>query len=337
MNRRILHYLAFAGLAYFLFSCNNDDREGAPARQQTLNSAPYKVYTDSIREFPDQPSLYVTRAAMLSHNNLHELATADYKKTWELTNDPGVALDYASNLLLTNKVPEAIALLEQCADKFPDNTEFSRRLGEIHVELGQPKRALQQYDELLQRDSANFETWFDKGTLLARMKDTAGAIAALEKSFSLMPISYSGLALAQLYADQKDERALEVCDILLARDSGETQAEPFFLKGVYYSETKQPQKALEQFEACIRRDWKMTDAYIEKGIIQYEQKQYDEALKTFNMAATVSNTDADAYFWMGRCFEASGDQAQAIENYRRAIALDGGLTEAREALRRLNG
>ena len=81
----------------------------------------------------------------------------------------------------------------------------------------------------------------------------------------------------------------------------------------------------------------MTEAYIEKGIIFFERKNYDTALKTFSMAATVSNTDADAYYWMGRCYEATGKTDDAITNYRRALALDTEFTEAKAALRRLNG
>jgi len=54
------------------------------------------------------------------------------------------------------------------------------------------------------------------------------------------------------------------------------------------------------------------------------------------MTATVSNTDADAYYWMGRCFEATGKKDDAITNYQRALALDRTFSEAREALRRLN-
>ena len=79
-------------------------------------------------------------------------------------------------------------------------------------------------------------------------------------------------------------------------------------------------------------DW----GYIEKGIILYEQKQYDEALKVFNLTVTVSNTDADGYYWLGRTYEATGNIQDAIANYERAVALDRTFTEARAALRRLN-
>lgn len=108
------------------------------------------------------------------------------------------------------------------------------------------------------------------------------------------------------------------------------------MKGVYYADINQYDKAIAQFDEVISRDWKMTDAYIEKGIILYERKQYDEALKVFNMTITVSNTDADGYYWLGRTYEATGKIEDAITNYQRALSLDKTFTEARAALRRLN-
>ncbi len=66
-----------------------------------------------------------------------------------------------------------------------------------------------------------------------------------------------------------------------------------------------------------------------------KEKNYPEALKVLNIATTVSNTDADAYYWLSRCFEASGKKDLAIANYERAIALDSSLSEARDALKKI--
>jgi tetratricopeptide (TPR) repeat protein len=170
---------------------------------------------------------------------------------------------------------------------------------------------------------------------MAQLKDTAAAIQALEKSFSLQPINYSGLALASLYTAAKNPRALEICNQLLSTDTAAQQTDPIYMKGVYYSETKQYDKAQEQFDECIKRDWKMTDAYIEKGITLYDQNKFDEALKVFSLASTVSNTNADAYFWIARCNEATGKKQEAITNYERAISLDRNFAEAWEGLQRL--
>jgi len=302
-----------------------------------LAAPPYKGISDSIQQFPDNAALYLERATTLSQHNYHAIASPDYQKAWELTSDPGVALEYISNLMLTDKTRQAVSLLRKSISQFPETTEFSRRLGEVYMETGEPEKAMEAYESILHKDSTDFETWFDKGALLAKLGDTAGAIASMERSFHILPINYSGLALANLYIAGKNPRALELCNILLTRDSSGNRIDPIFTKGVYYSETNQLNEALEQFDECIRRDWKMTDAYIEKGIVLFENKKLTEALAVFTLAATVSNTDADAYFWMGRCYETLGDKEKAAVNYERAFALDRSFFEAWDALKRLKG
>ena len=321
---------------FTLYSCGSSDSDARKSDRKILQAEPLKGLTDSINRFPDDPELRIRRALALSQMNEHRQAGADYQKAWELTGDGEVLLSYASNALLSQDLPKAISLLEEGVKKFPDNTEFSRRLAEINLQKGNPKEALVQFDNMIKTDPTDFEAWYEKGALLARMKDTAGAIKALEKSFELVPINYSGMALAGIYAARKNPRTLEICNILIARDSTQAQTEPVYMKGVYYADTKQYDNAMKAFDECIRRDWKMTDAYIEKGIILFERKQYQEALKLFNMTTTVSNTDPDAYYWLGRCYEATGKTEDAITNYERALSLDNTFSEARTALRRLS-
>ncbi len=334
MNFRhgIFHLLAFILITT---SIGCDEEEEADVRTSILNKRPFKSITDSIARFPDMPGMYLDRAVRLSQHNQLELATADFRQAWVLSQDENVALEFVSNLLMTNKVPEAIAVLKECTGKFPENTEFNRRLGEIYAETDNTQAALAEFDDIIAKEPDNFEAWYDKGHLLAKLKDTTGAIAALEKSFALQPVSYSGIALANLHIGRKDKRALAICNYLIARDSAQMQTDAVFTKGVYYAETGDHKKALEQFEECIRRDWKLTDAYIEKGIIFYQQQQLDTALATFNLSVTVSNTNADGYFWIGRCYEAMNNKDKAVENYQRALSLDRTFMEAAERIKRL--
>jgi tetratricopeptide (TPR) repeat protein len=327
--------LVWCAYLLLLTSCNGRNDNSTSFSKRILHNPPYAGITDSIEKFPDDPALYLQRALLLSQNNRHEIATADYKKSWELKPDPNTALDYISNLLTTDRVNDAVAMLEHGIKQYPDNPEFSRRLSEVYFHMGKNRQALEQYNQILEKDSTDFEIWYDKGILLAQMKDTAGAIGALERSFSLQPINYSGLALATLYVSAKNPRALEICDFLLATDTTAQQTEPIFMKGVYYSEVKDYNNALQQFDECIKRDWKMTDAYIEKGIVLFEQKKNKEALEIFRLASTVSNTNADAYFWMARSYEALGNKKDAVRNYERAISLDRNFAEAWDGIQRL--
>ena len=333
MTPKIMVALAVVAL---VVSCSSGDSDSEKNTSSILKSPRLSGLTDSINRFPEDPELRIRRALTLSQLNQHNIATADYKKAYEITGDEGVMLEYASNLILAQELTDAVELLRKGMEKFPGNTEFNRRLAEIHLQNGNADDALAEYDRILMADSSNFEAWYEKGILLAQTKDTATAITALEKSFALVPINYSGMALATIYVAKKNPRALDICNMMLAADSAGVQTEPVFIKGTYYADTKQFDEAIRQFDECIKRDWKMTDAYIEKGIILYERKEYDEALKVFTMTTTVSNTDADGYFWLGRCFEAMGKTEDAITNYERALALDRTFTEARAALRRLS-
>lgn len=321
----------FLCISFVQIGCKDADNEN----DKILSRPPFAQFSDSIRQFPDNPRYYLARALLLSQNNFHEIASADYKKAWEISNDEGVALEYASNLRLSNKNAEALKLLTECRTKFPANTEFNRRLSELYAETGRRKEALEEYDKLIRQDSFDFMAWYEKGRLLGKLEDTAGAIAALERSYAIQPINYTGLALSEIYSAMQNPRLLLICDDILRRDSTGEVVDALMLKGIYYSDIKDYKTALDLFESCIRLDWKFTQAYIEKGIIQFEKKEYPKALETFKLASTVSNTNADTYYWLGRTFEAMDDKQQSKENYERALSLDRSIYQAREGLRRL--
>lgn len=333
MKAPLFLFLLLFGLLSLGFTACSDEKTVEPVLR--LDQPPYAGLTDSIREFPDRPELYLSRALLLSQNNQHETATPDYKKAWELSKDEGVAIEYAANLQLTGDLKTCLGFLQQCQLDFPDNPEFTRRISELYAMAGKRKEAVAEYDKILSRNSTNFMVLYDKGVLLAKIGDTNQAIEVLEKSYSIQPITYTGLALANIYSIRQHPRLIVICDDIIRKDTTGEMVDAVFLKGIYYSDKKDYTRALEQFEECIKRDWKFTDAHIEKGIVYYEKKDFKQALDIFKLAATVSNTNADTYYWIGKCYEALQNDTEAIQYYERAYSLDPEMGEAREALRRL--
>src|SRR5687767_9427492 len=94
-------------------SCDFNDKK-ASGPDGILNRPPYDGLTDSIERFPKDAKVYAERALRLSQNNRHELASADYKKAWELEPNEKRAQQYVNNLMLVNKPREAIDLLREC-------------------------------------------------------------------------------------------------------------------------------------------------------------------------------------------------------------------------------
>ncbi len=331
--RRCIFLLMIAGT--FLDSCQDQGASSSEPVSELLHKPPFAAITDSIGQFPIDPRLYLRRAALLSQTNNHQVAMTDYQKAWSLAPNEETGILYAANLAILGMNKERLSILEECVKKFPGNPGFIRLMGETYADLGNSKQALELYRTMLQKDSADFETWYEKGLLMESMLDTASAIDALRKAYTLKPLHTYGLELAHLYAESSNAECLNICDEILAQDPMHELVDPFFIKGIYYSNTGKYNQAIIQYDSCIRRDWKYTDAYIEKGIAFFKQKNYDEALNTFRMASTVSNTDPDAYFWMGRCYETLKKNDEAIVQYERALGLEKNFKEAREALHRL--
>jgi tetratricopeptide (TPR) repeat protein len=317
--------------------CNNGSDTKEKTAAIVLSRPPYALLTDSLRDAkgPASAGLYFRRADLLSRNNQHELAAKDFKSSWELQPDEMTGFRYASTLSIIGQTEQAIRLLKDCQRRFPSNSTFPDMLGELYQQSGRMKEALSVYDTILNADSTNFEAWYEKGLLLEKAADTPYAILSLEKAYSLQPVNTYGLELAHLYAENKNPAALPICDAILRKDSARELLDPLFIKGIYYSNTAQYKKAVVQFDSCIGRDWKFTDAYLEKGIALFKQKSYVAALSVFEMTVKVSNTYPDGYFWMGRCYEVNGNKEMAITYYQQALALDKDFTEAADGIRRL--
>jgi tetratricopeptide (TPR) repeat protein len=326
-----------AGAAGFLAGCHNDGDKKTDEQTAVLHRPPFAALTDSLRSVKekDAAGLYFRRAELLTKANLHELASADYRHSWEIEPNELSGYRYASTLSIIGQTDRAIQFLTDCSKKYPSDPAFPGLLGELYQQSGKTKEALNIYDALLAKDSLDNETWYEKGLLLEKTRDTIQAIHALSKAYSLQPVNTYGLELAHVYAESSNPVALSICDDILRKDSNHELLDPLFIKGIYYSNTAQYKKAIVQFDSCIGRDWKFTDAYLEKGIALYEQKRYDTAMTTFLMSIKVSDTYPDGYYWVGRCFEATGRKDQAVLYYRQALALDKDFIEAADHIKRL--
>jgi tetratricopeptide (TPR) repeat protein len=328
--------VVFSVLALLLENCQSHGSKPTQQEPAILSSPAFASINDSIRQFPNNAALYLRRAQLLSQINAHEVASLDYQKSWELQPDSQTALQYAANLGITGEPVAKLKLLKQCVQKYPTDVDFRRLLAEANLDAGQPASALALYDSLLVQDTLDFETWYEKGVLLEKMRDTTGAILALKKACNIQPVTTYVLELAHLFAETKNPAALKLCDQVIIRDSARELTDPFFIKGIFYSNTAQFGRAIVAFDSCISRDWKFTDAYLEKGIALFKQRNFEGALGTFRLAVTVSNVNPDAYFWIGRCLEIAGKKEEAILNYEHAVALDRNFSQAQEAINRLN-
>jgi tetratricopeptide (TPR) repeat protein len=175
-----------------------------------------------------------------------------------------------------------------------------------------------------------------KADLLQERNDTGGSITTLERARVYAPGNEElCFSLAFKYAQAREARCIGLCDSLIRQDSADRRPEPFYFKGVYFSNIGESSKAIAMFDRAIATDYSFLDAYMAKGKLLHDSGKFVDALKVFRLATTVSPTFADAYFWQAKCEAGLGKKDEAALDYDRAYGLDKSMTEARDAAAKL--
>ena len=324
-----MKFFSLVFLGFLLWSCSSSD--SSSPFSEILSQPPYASVTDSIRKDPGNDELYYRRAVLLYNNNFREPALADFRTAWSLESREHYASGI-SNILVEKKPDSAIVFLRDALKELPKSLFLQLSLVRAYDTTGKTNDALVACDTILQQYPGYVNALLMKSDLLLKKNDSAGAIDALEKAYVSMPSS-PGIVnkLAYQYAETKNNKAIRLADSLIRIDSQRLFAGPYYIKGMYYSNINERAKAIESFDAAIKIDHRYLNAYIEKGKILLDQKKSNEALKTFELANTVTPSFPDAWYWMGRCQELMGNKAEAKQNYEKAFELDNTFTEAKEA------
>ena len=317
-------------------SACNDRAKKTSEFSEILSQPTFKSITDSLKKNSTNAGMYYRRGLLLEKNNYTDPALVDFQKAWSLSpqEEYGVAV---SDILLQKYPDSAIRFLNQALQKIPSSFFFKLSLAQVYINQNKPDEALKIINDILATEPRLVDAWMMKSDLLEKSNNETESLKSLEKAYQLAPFDVDlSYELAYKYAENKNPKALALSDSLLEKDTSGSHAEPYYFKGVYFTNTGDKEKALHFFNLAIHHDYYLVNAYLEKGRILYEQRKFPEALKVFQLAATIKPTFADAYYWMGKCQEQLNQKEEARLNYQRAYGLDKTLTEAKEAAERLN-
>lgn len=253
-------------------------------------------------------------------------------------NDSGTAAKENVNAPSEKVASETADSLKKLVVQNPDSAVYRQQLIQQLEQDNQIDEAIKHNDTLLKKIGNNPVIWLNRGSLLEAKNDTANAIIAYENAVALQNNNQeANLRLAKLYAETKNPKTLQLIEFIFKNQLAfGYETDLILMRGIYYRNNKETDKALICFSQCINDKYTFMEAYIEKGALLYDLEKYKESQAVFEKATTVNNTFADGYYWIAKNEEATGKQKEAIENYKRALALDQQFTEAREALKRLN-
>jgi tetratricopeptide (TPR) repeat protein len=226
-------------------------------------------------------------------------------------------------------------ILKDSISKFPELLLLKEELIQLYRDHEEYDKAIAATNEVLQKDSLNARLWDIKATLHFENDDTLNAINAFETALKLDPSPRYLILLGSLYAQTKNQRAIQVADALIRTKLPETEKEALFIKGLYYTYNGDKKTAIDFFDKCLNLDNRHMFAYREKAIALYDMGKYEDAITVLDKAVTLQNNFDEGYYWLGRCLEKLNKPNDAIEEYKTALLYTPGYVEAKDALTRL--
>lgn len=327
-----MKYFILILFSFVVFSCADNTVEETDS---LLKSEPYATLTDSIQMESTNARLYYQRGVLLLQNEQFNYAEKDFKKAWSLEPTEQNALGVITVLRRKN-TDSAIAFIQQALNKIPESIPLKISLARGYQQKENFEKTITICNELIAQYPGQLDALQLKAEVLQAQNKNGEALTTLEKAYSYAPDDAElAHSLAFAYAEAKNAKAIALSDSLIAADTEGKHAEPYYFKGVYYANVGNKTGALVFFNQAIQHDYYFLDAYMEKGNLFYNAKNYPEALETFELAAKVSPTFAEAYFWSGKTKEALGNKEEAKLDYQRAYGLDKNLKEAKEAADKL--
>ncbi|WP_293149786.1 tetratricopeptide repeat protein [Okeania sp. SIO2C9] len=103
----------------------------------------------------------------------------------------------------------------------------------------------------------------------------------------------------------------------------------FYKKGLVEYEQQNYQLALAEFNHAIDIDKSNSDAYIYRGDVKEKLEDYQGAIDDYNQAIKLDATHPKAYYRRGNVLRKVGDNWGAIADYNQAIRLNPNYTSAK--------
>jgi tetratricopeptide (TPR) repeat protein len=313
----------------FLAGCNDAGND------PLLSAPPYQSLSDSIRQSPKNAVLWYRRGQLFYQNEEFSHAKSDLRQAWKLAPSEDIGLSLATALRRESD-DSAFVFLQAARQQLPQSLPLAIGLARAYQRKGNPAGALEICENVLKVYPNQLDALMLKADLQEAGGNKAEALQTLEQAYSYAPFDVELVhRLCFYYALAGNEKALKLSDSLIRADTEGAHAEPYYFKGIYFENTGRNAEAVRYLDEAIRHDYNFLDAYMEKGQIQYGQKQYAAAQATFALALRITPSFADAYFWTGKCQEALGKKSEAKLSYQRAFGLDKSNAEAKAAAERL--
>ncbi|TXT57803.1 MAG: hypothetical protein BAJATHORv1_10510 [Candidatus Thorarchaeota archaeon] len=255
----------------------------------------------AIRIEPELAAAYTNRGRILmalGPDNIHQ-ALKSFDKALALSPGNLDALrDKALALRLLDRPNEELACLLEIVEKVADDWKLWLRIGDLHLEIGKYREALNFYNKALELESELPSAFVHRAIAFSMLEKWKSAIKSARKATKLAP------------EDKETWRILgDVC----------FRAEKY----------KTAMKALREAIKLDPRDPSIRNTM---GMVAFKAGHLKDAAKQFEHALRVDNSHSDALRNLGFIYMELEDWKRAVDAWKRYTKIKGDEPEAFDAL-----
>jgi tetratricopeptide (TPR) repeat protein len=276
-----------------------------------------------IEKDPLNPDLRYQRALKLYDKGLYNECIEDMRMAitydslkpeyYHLVSDAFLDANYSSR---------ALQSMEKAAALFPNRIPTLLKLSEMQLILAQYDAAIGTCNNIVKQDGQNAEAYFMLGTILNQKGEKQRAINAFQTATEMdSKLIDAWIALGNLFAEKNDKAAETFYKNALTIDPKNSDAKQAY--AYYLQNSGDDAKALELYSEIIQDDPGYTNAYLNSGILYYEQKKLDNAYELFNLMIGINPKDWAGYHYRGLINYERKNYKDAQADFQSSVNLNG--------------
>ena len=212
------------------------------------------------------------------------------------------------------------AQMDRLAQDYPSDPGIQGELGQIYNAIHQPYEASVYFHRALDSDSQNLTALNGLGLAYLNMHDYADAEAQFKTCVRIDPAAYpcvDDLGATYLEAKQYD---LAQKTLVRAQELAPERAETYVNFGYLADARGDWQRAAAYYAQAIGIDPYVRESYIDLALAYEDHKLYPLAQAALLKGLAAVTDDGRLHVLLGNAYEAQGEKAKAIEQYRLALA-----------------
>ena len=215
------------------------------------------LWSDVLNKYPSFVTALNNRGNLFAMDKEYDLALIDFKKAVSIKSgykeSRNAYLNLAALYFQTGKAEEAIVVLQEALNKFPNDAELFYNLGIVYSFINK-ETAVAYYKKAIKFNPFHAIAYYNLGVLYIELGDTEDAVSMLKKTIEINPEFTAAYAqLAKLYNNPARKEEL-----------------------------------VSLYKKAIRRNLEFLDAYYYIGNLYYESGRDREAMALYKRALQIN-------------------------------------------------